>query len=339
MSILTDSRAICFIPWEPYPTEVSISGARFGVPEVRVAGEGSNQTHHLSPCYFPQMLANKLVVIIGATGTGKTKLSIDVAKVIGGEVLNADKMQIYAGLDITTNKVRLQDRCGIPHHLIGAISGIGSDLPVSLFRSLATATANSIVRRGHVPIVAGGSNKLIHGFLVDYFDSSLVNPFALVNYYPTLRSQTCILWVHASEIILNEYLNRRVDDMVDAGMIEEIKDYYDYISSNNYFERTGLSKAIGVAELGEYFKGHKSRCDAIAEIKANTQVLAKTQIARIRHMVDVWGWPVCFLDATETIRAHLNGSKYTMEAMAWERDVSGPGLKAISEFFSKFNDV
>ncbi|KAL6630949.1 hypothetical protein ACP70R_028289 [Stipagrostis hirtigluma subsp. patula] len=50
------------------------------------------------------MLVNKLVVIIGATGTGKTKLSIDVAKVIGGEVLNAVRMQIYAGFDITTNK-------------------------------------------------------------------------------------------------------------------------------------------------------------------------------------------------------------------------------------------
>lgn len=51
------------------------------------------------------MLGNKLVVIIGATGTGKTRLSIEIAKAIGGEVVNADKMQIYDGLDITTNKV------------------------------------------------------------------------------------------------------------------------------------------------------------------------------------------------------------------------------------------
>lgn len=56
---------------------------------------------------------------MGATGTGKTKLSIDISKVIGGEVINADKMQIYAGLDIATNKIRPNDQGGIPHHLIG----------------------------------------------------------------------------------------------------------------------------------------------------------------------------------------------------------------------------
>jgi len=79
------------------------------------------------------MLSIKPVVILGATGTGKTKLSIDVCKAIGGEVVNTDKMQIYAGLDITTNKVNLNDQHGIPHHLIGMVSTISDDLSVPWF--------------------------------------------------------------------------------------------------------------------------------------------------------------------------------------------------------------
>jgi len=132
---------------------------------------------------------------MGATGTGKTKLSIDVSKVISGEVVNADKMQIYSGLDITTNKLCLNDRHGIPHHLIGAISAITDDVSIPLFRSAATKITESIVRRGHIPVLVGGSNSLIHGFLVDKLDASLIDPFAVESYRPTLRFQSCLLWI------------------------------------------------------------------------------------------------------------------------------------------------
>ncbi|RCV06325.1 hypothetical protein SETIT_1G153900v2 [Setaria italica] len=272
---------------------------------------------------------------MGATGTGKMKLSIDVAKVIDGEVINADKMQIFARFDITTNKVSIHDRCGIPHHLIGVVPATTPDFHVSFFRSLATATANFIVRRNLMPVIVGGSNSLIHGLLVDYFDSSLANPFALANYWPSLRFQCCFLRIHANELVLDEYLNHCVDDMVDASLVKELKDYFD--ASSNFVQQTRLGKAIGVKELGKYFMGHQSYCDAIEEMKDNTQSLAKAQNAKIHHMVDIWGWPIFSLDATETIRAHINGSDHMAEAKAWQRDVSGPALNAISEFCNNFN--
>ncbi|XP_062178604.1 adenylate isopentenyltransferase-like [Phragmites australis] len=231
---------------------------------------------------------------VGAMGTGKTKLSIDVCKVISGEVVNADKIQIYPGLDITTNK--------------------------------------SIVRRGHVPILVGGSNSLIYGFLVDHFDPSLVDPFAIARYQPTLRFQSCLMWLHAHELVLKEYLNRRVDDMVDAGLVEELKEFFDSMSICKLAEHTGLARAIDVSELSEYFAGRKRLCVCIDEMKANTHALAKAQTAKIQHIADAWGWPVCSLDATETIRAHLTGSNDTAKAIAWERDVSGPTLTTINEF-------
>ncbi|XP_062182051.1 adenylate isopentenyltransferase-like [Phragmites australis] len=278
------------------------------------------------------MLTIKPVVIMGATGTGKTKLSIDVCKVISGEVVNADKMQIYHGLDIATNKVHLKDGCGIPHHLIRAIFAITDDFSVSFFRSIATITTKSIVRRGHVPILVGGSNSLIHGFLVDHFDPSLVDPFAIARYRPTLRFQSCLLWLHAHELVLKEYLNRRVHDMVDVGLVEELKEFFDSMSIRKLAEHTGLARVIGVSELSEYFAGRKRLCVCIDEMKANTHALANAQTAKIQHIADVWGWPVCFLDATETIRAHLTGSNDTAKAIAWEHDVSGPALTTINKF-------
>lgn len=280
------------------------------------------------------MLGNKLVVIIGATGTGKTRLSIEIAKAIGGEVVNADKMQIYDGLDITTNKVSLQDRCGISHHLIASIPRNAGDFPVSFFRSAAKTTINCIARRGHTPIVVGGSNSLIHGLLVDNFDSSIVDPFGQleVSYRPTPRSQCCFLWVHVNEVILNEYLKHRVDDMVDAGLVEEIEEYFDTLSVNGHVPYVGLGKTIGVPELSEYFTGRVSCSDALSMMKTNTQILARSQVTKIHRMVDVWGWHVHALDCTETILAHLTGSTKYMEDLVWKRDVSDPGLATIQDF-------
>ena len=281
------------------------------------------------------MLSIKPVVIMGATGTGKTKLSIDVSKVISGEVVNADKMQIYSGLDITTNKLCLNDQHGIPHHLIGAISAITDDVSIPLFRSAATKITESIVRRGHIPVLVGGSNSLIHGFLVDKLDASLIDPFAVESYRPTLRFQSCLLWIQCDEVVLKKYLSRQVDDMVDAGLVKELKEYFDSVSIHESVGYNGLARAIGVPELREYFAGRKSLCDSIKEMKSNTQALAEAQIAKIRHIVDIWGWPVYSLDATETIRSHITGSNHTATTIAWERDVRRPALTIINEFLGR----
>jgi tRNA A37 N6-isopentenylltransferase MiaA len=80
------------------------------------------------------------MVIMGATDIGSTKLPIDISKVIGGEVIIVDKMQMYIGLDIATNKIRLKDQGGIPRHLTRVIPLIVDDLSVSSFLTISTTT-------------------------------------------------------------------------------------------------------------------------------------------------------------------------------------------------------
>lgn len=108
--------------------------------------------------------AGKVLIISGPTATGKTKLSISVAKAINGEVVSADSMQVYRGMDIGTAKVTLAEAQGVPHHLID-ICAISEPHNVMDFYQEATHCCHDILRRGKVPIIAGGTGFYIHALI------------------------------------------------------------------------------------------------------------------------------------------------------------------------------
>ncbi|ESR37556.1 hypothetical protein CICLE_v10028244mg [Citrus x clementina] len=110
-----------------------------------------------------------LVIIMGPTGSGKSKLAVDLASHFPIEIINADSMQVYQGLDVLTNKVSLQDQKGVPHHLLGTVSP-NVEFTAKEFRDSAVPLISEILSRDHIPFIVGGTN---------YYIQALVSPFLL----------------------------------------------------------------------------------------------------------------------------------------------------------------
>ncbi|MCR5685490.1 MAG: tRNA (adenosine(37)-N6)-dimethylallyltransferase MiaA [Lachnospiraceae bacterium] len=108
----------------------------------------------------------KLIIINGPTAVGKTAVSVELAKLIGGEIISADSMQVYRGMDIGTAKVTYEEMKGIPHHLIDILEP-DEEFGVISFKEMAQKKINEITDRGNVPIICGGTGFYIQAVLYD----------------------------------------------------------------------------------------------------------------------------------------------------------------------------
>ncbi|CAI0553114.1 unnamed protein product [Linum tenue] len=253
---------------------------------------------------------------MGATGCGKSKLSVDLATSCGveAEIINSDKMQVYKGLDIATNKITIPERKGVRHHLLGDLDPADGELTAAEFRDAAGAAVSDIASRGKLPVVVGGSNSFIYSLLVDRVS-------------PQLRYDCCFLWIDVAFPVLCDYLCRRVDEMVETGMMEEMAEFY---SSESWAGRVGLLKTIGVPELEWYYKmgnfesNKNNRSvyeDAVRKIKENTCRLAERQVGKIVRLKS-GGWDLHRVDATDVFRERLRAAdEAAAEAAAEEEEM------------------
>jgi len=113
-----------------------------------------------------------LITVVGATGTGKTRLSLGLAEAlaargVGAEIINADAMQLYRGMDIGTAKITPAERRGIPHHLLDVLD-VTEDASVAWYQAEARAVIEQIQARGSVPILVGGSGLYISSVIYDF---------------------------------------------------------------------------------------------------------------------------------------------------------------------------
>ncbi len=106
----------------------------------------------------------KVIAIVGPTASGKTALSVEVAKSFGGEVISADSMQIYKGMDIATAKPTCDEMQGIKHHLLDFLNS-DEEFSVAAFTSLAHKAVEEIDSRGNIPVIAGGTGLYVDNFL------------------------------------------------------------------------------------------------------------------------------------------------------------------------------
>ena len=107
-----------------------------------------------------------MIVLSGPTGVGKTKLSLLLAKAIGGEIISADSMQVYEYMDIGSAKIMPEEMQGIPHHLINVLKP-WEEFNVTVFQTLCKEALKGIYERGHVPIVVGGTGFYVQALLRD----------------------------------------------------------------------------------------------------------------------------------------------------------------------------
>lgn len=105
-----------------------------------------------------------LIIIAGPTAVGKTSTSVALARALQGEIVSADSVQVYRGLDIGSAKVTKEEMEGVPHHLIDVID-VDTDYDVQRFQAMATEAINGIYQRGHVPILVGGTGFYIQALL------------------------------------------------------------------------------------------------------------------------------------------------------------------------------
>ncbi|KAL2509027.1 Adenylate isopentenyltransferase 5 [Forsythia ovata] len=268
--------------------------------------------------FIPRRQKDKVVIVVGATGTGKSRLSIDLATRFNAEIVNSDKMQVYKGLNIVTNKVTEEECRGIPHHLLGTIDP-DVDFTCGDFVHHASLAVESIMRKGRLPIIAGGSNSYIKALVNDDIEFQS-------------KYECCFLWVDVSMAILHSFVSKRVDQMAEAGLVDEAREFFDIEA--NYTR--GIKRAIGVPEMDEFFRNESIVDDetrarllkvAIDKIKENTCKLACRQHQNILRLQNQLKWNMHRLDVTEAFL------KRAVEAdEAWERVVAGPSTGIVGCF-------
>lgn len=120
----------------------------------------------------PEWLALPLITIVGATGTGKSTLSLDLAEALASagqpaEIINADAMQLYRGMDIGTAKLPAEERRGIPHHLLDVLD-VTQEATVAAYQEHARKVVSDVRSRSAVPIIVGGSGLYVSSVLFDF---------------------------------------------------------------------------------------------------------------------------------------------------------------------------
>lgn len=292
---------------------------------------------------------DKMVVIMGCTGSGKSKLSVDLALHFkAAEIVNSDKMQFYNGLKITTNQSTIVERRGVPHHLLGELDPEAGEVTAAEFRIMTAKTISEITQRKKLPILAGGSNSYIHALLANSYDPEHY-PFSdhKGSICSELKYDCCFIWIDVDQPVLFEYLSLRLDVMMKSGMFEEIAEFSRAKKAPK--EPLGIWKAIGVQEFDDYLKMYKRDNDmkkwdpvrkeayekAVRAIKENTFQLTKDQLRKIKKLRTA-GWNIRKVDATASFREAIRAAKRgeaaaEMQRKIWNKEVLEPCVKIVEK--------
>ena len=281
----------------------------------------------------------RVIVVVGPTAVGKTKIAIELAKKYNLDVISGDSVAVYKRLDIGSAKPTIEEMDGVKHHLIDVMEPT-EQFDVATFQNM----ARSIIDKNDISLICGGTGLYIQSVLFNYEfkaqkrneafeekfnDLSNEELYALLlkkdpnidkeKLHPNNRKRVLralevmdelnesihsfdkkkealydyfIIYLKMNREKLYERINKRVDIMIEDGLIDEVKSLYD----------DGiLPHAIGYQELVPYFKGEVSLDTAIEEIKKNTRHLAKRQETWFKNQMDSHFYDVDIENINNTI--------------------------------------
>lgn len=274
-----------------------------------------------------------ILVVVGPTGVGKTRLSIELAKKYDAVIVNADSMQVYRGLDIGTAKIKEEEKENIPHFLFDIVNVLDMYTVYDYQRDVRKIL--ELYKDKNI-ILVGGTGLYIKAALFDYrfndednntksYDEysndellemvKLIDENTLIhannrkrlvrrlnkdksddNLGNNLLYDAKFIGLTTSRDKLYERINERVDEMIDEGLIQEVKSFYD-----QNIRSKAIMTGIGYKELYQYFDNEISLDEAIDLIKQRTRKYAKRQYTWFNNQMDVKWFDVNFDDFGETI--------------------------------------
>ena len=257
-----------------------------------------------------------VIVIVGPTGVGKTKLSIELAKEFDGEIINADSVSIYKDLDIGSAKPTKCEQMEVPHHLID-IREVTEEYSIFDYQKDARRKIDEIQKRGKTVIMVGGTGLYIKSALYDYnfTENTTYNEYSnftnnrkrLVRMLNKLENNEIItsnkdkllynvkiIGLTTDREILYQRINKRVDNMIADGLLDEVAALKDKYDTSRI-----LNKAIGYKEFKNY-NGYNLE-EVVDEIKKNSRHYAKRQYTFFKHQMNVTWFDVDFNNFTNTI--------------------------------------
>ncbi len=227
-----------------------------------------------------------IIVVGGPTGVGKSTLAETLAKKYDAVVINADAMQVYRGLNIGTAKIKPQEIKAKEHFLFD-IKNVDEEYHVFAYQYDLRKLLDQYAKKN--VIIVGGTGLYIRAGLYDYrFDEE--PPKVLKLLYPTI-----FIGLTTDRATLYEKINQRVDQMIDEGLIEEVKDFY-----QQGIKTKPLIKGIGYKEIYQYLDGDITLEQAIDLIKKNSRHYAKRQYTWFNNQLPMKWFTTDYNDFTIT---------------------------------------
>ncbi len=263
------------------------------------------------------------LVIVGPTASGKTDLSIKLAKKLNGEIINGDSVQVYKNMDIGSAKIKEEEKCQIKHHLL-SYKNPDEDYSVYEFQKDCNKKIQEIKSKGKLPIVVGGTGLYINSIVYEYNNLKEIEDKNLKEKL-NLKSNEELFEIVKEEALKNDleiHLNNRVrlinyaykvlkeiplkEEMIQKNcqiisididrdiLYDRINKRVDKMILDGLIEEVKLfddswssQKAIGYKEVHEYLNGMVSYEKMIYNIKKNTRNFAKRQLTWVRNKLDV----------------------------------------------------